>query len=143
MKYKTTQLPLLFIIILVAFNFSCTKDKHAIVGSWRVDKIEQKIEDGEWENLLTNCSVGSIEEYEANGKWTYYPAPGAPCGTGPSPEYGTYKLTASGTKLVFIYDDSVGEYIRTIESITETTMIRSHTPKTVTSMQFRYTFTKL
>ena len=134
----------IFILGFVALLPSCKKEEQLIVGTWRIDKIEARYGGtGEWENEPGNCSVGAVEEYEKSGKYTYYPAPGNPCpGSSGMPSFGTYRFTASGTKLMFTYDDSWGEYDKSVESITKNTMILSHNTGLATGKEFRYTFSK-
>lgn len=147
---KTTKQKLIGIIFygflilgFMQFLSSCKKEERMIVGTWRVNKIEKKTGNGVWEDDASDCNIGSVEEYDKSGTWTYYPAPGSPCsGSTGMPSYGSYRFTASNTKLMFTYDDTYGEYDKSVESITKTTMVLSHNAGTTDNLQFRYTFSK-
>lgn len=134
----------IFILGFVTLLSSCKKEENWIRGTWRVDKIEKRFGGvGEWENDPTNCRIGSVEEYEKSGKWTLYAAPGAPCpGSSGLPYFGTYRFAASGTKLLYTYDDSIGEYASSVESLTKNTMILFYDTGLTDHREYRYTYSK-
>ncbi len=141
MKKTIQTLFLTFSMALLVTSCKKEKDESPIVGSWQITKIETRITGQNWQNLGQPCRHDDVEEYQSNGKWTYYDGANQ-CEPGSGILRGTWKLAANDTKVVFTYEGASGEYDKNVESLTESSMVLLHNAGDLNNTQYRYTFTK-
>lgn len=122
---------------------SCSKEEHAIVGSWKVIAYETRSNTSpNWEASSETCRLDDTEQYDADGRWTRYDGTNQ-CSAGTGILKGTYTIQANNTKIIYQYDDFEGEYESTIESLTNDEFVISWSAGTTDNLQFRATFKRI
>jgi len=136
------QSKIIILIAVIAF-FSCSKDEETkpIVGTWQKNKVEKKINSGNWSVVSLPCQQDDTEEYSANGTWVLYDGANQ-CSPGSGITNGTWRLSASDTKVVYTYSGIPGEYESTVESITDSQMILIQSVGDINNTQIRYSYAK-
>ena len=140
---KNQKLILASIICSVLiFLAGCKKEEvNLIVGTWHIVKLEERTDTNPWQEITSHCRLDNTEVFEENGNWTLYDGPNQ-CSPGPDLLTGTWELRASDTRVIFTYDDALGEYESTIETLSEDVLVLSHGSGSLDNTQFRTTFNK-
>lgn len=136
----------IFFLLVISLLISCSdsqEDLPIIVGSWEVIKEEVKYPDSEWETSDQECRFDNTEEFEEDGTHILYDGT-FDCGeSGTGIEYGSWRLAADDTQVIFTYDGYAGEYPKTIEELNPDQMILSYDTGLVSGMQVRTTYSKV
>lgn len=136
------------LLLTAVFLFSCSDDSDEkdtsgnskITGVWKKTKEESRQGNAAWEDVTEDCDLDDTEEYEAGGDWALYPGT-VTCGSA-NVITGSWVLKANGTKVVFSYDAFEGEFESTVEELTDTKMVLTHSAGDVDDTQYRDTYTK-
>jgi hypothetical protein len=141
----------LFLILSLTMSLllsSCSKDeesnsetKNFLLGSWKKNKVEKRINSNPWEDITVNCNLDDVEEYESNSDWALFP--GTNTCNSESIVTGNWSLGASDTKIIYTYDAFSGEYESSIESISASSLVLTQNTGDLNNTQFRFTYTKL
>lgn len=138
-KYATILTIICISLILIT---SCKKEGIDLIeGTWHRTKLESRIGSGAWQDETLQCQLDNIEIYEKGGVWKAYDGTNQ-CSPGNGITTGTWKLTASDTKVIYTYDDYAGEYESTVEELTENSLILTHSSGGISSTQFKTSFTR-
>lgn len=111
-----------------------------LIGSWVRTGIEQNTGNG-WVDITEDCNLDDVEEFSPDGLYVFYP--GTNTCWGSLVEYGTWRLAAGDTKIVFTYDEADGEYESTIVTITENYLEITHSTGDINNTQIRKKYSKL
>lgn len=141
MRYNLINI--FFILFLVSCSDSTEEDLPVIVGSWEVVNEEIKYPDSSWETSSEDCRFDNIEEFKPDGTHILYDGT-YECGeSGTAIAYGTWRLAANNSQVVFTYDGYAGEYPKTIEELDENTLILSWDTGATSGLQLRQTLLKI
>jgi hypothetical protein len=140
---KNLSLVFLATVFLAGVLLSgCKKDdKSLIEGTWFRVKLEERTGNNQWQVNSQSCKLDDVEVYEKGGGWTFYAGPNQ-CSPGTGVIAGTWELRASDTKVVFTYDNAVGEYESTVEVLTEESLVLTNSAGDLSNTQYRSTYTK-
>jgi hypothetical protein len=144
MRMKKVLVGVLALMTLTACSSkgsSTPEESGPIVGTWKVTAFEERIGETDWApNTADPCVLDNTEEYEGDGSWTLYDGNNR-CGTA-GIRHGTWRLTASNTKVVYTYEGIRGEYESTVESLTETELVLTRATGEVNGRQTRHSYRK-
>jgi hypothetical protein len=141
---KKNQYQTLLVVICLSTVLlpGCKKDEADLIeGTWHQVKIEQRTNANPWQDNALTCNLDDTETFEKDGKWTLYDGLNQ-CQPGTGIRTGTWRLTASDTKVIFTYTGVSGEYESTVETLTENNLVLSHSSGDQNNTQFRNTYTK-
>lgn len=119
---------------------SASEVAQKLTGSWMRTSIEENNGNG-WEDITQDCDLDDVEEFSPDGVYIIYP--GTDTCHGSMVEYGTWRLGAGDTKIVFTYDGYEGEYESTISTLTESYLEITHSVGDVNDTQIRKKYSKL
>ncbi|MDV6170100.1 lipocalin family protein [Flavobacterium sp. DG1-102-2] len=111
---------------------------NSIVGVWQKTKEETRLGSGTWQAVTEDCDLDDTEEYKSDGSWTFYPGT-VTCGSA-AVLNGTWKLRANDTKVLFTYDGVDGAYESTLEELTDSKLVLTHSAGDVEDTQYRDTY---
>jgi hypothetical protein len=138
------------ILTISILTISCTKDEESIstakknlTGSWLKTNVEKRVGEGSWADITKDCELDDIEEYASNGNWTFFLGTNRCFSSVTSIYTGTWQLRTNDTKIIFTYVDAVGNYEKSIETLTDKLLIITHNSNDLNNSQFRYTFSKV
>ena len=136
----------LFLLLGVLSSASCEKEleepdgpEKLIPGRWLRSKIEYSTDGTTWSLSSNSCQLDDIEEYTSDGKWLFSGGSDI-CSSSTGTPTGTYRLAEEGTKIIFIYSHTPGEYEKNIELLDQNTMILNHNIRDINNTQARTTY---
>jgi hypothetical protein len=124
---------------------SCANEPD-LVGTWELTREQNRVAGAEWSDSDVPCVLGNKEEFGEDGAWALYDvAPQCDPNSAESQgiSYGQWELKEDGTTLVLTYDFAPGEYLETIESLTETELIRTFAVGDLDGTETRRTFRRV
>lgn len=147
---KTTIYTFCLLFLSISFLSSCSSDDDStsyqsetaskLIGSWKRTSIESNNGNG-WTDITQTCDLDDIEEFSNDGTYIYYPGTNT-CNSS-LVEYGTWRLAASDSRIVFTYDGYDGEYESSNVTINEGYLEITHSVGDTSNTQIKKKYSKV
>ncbi|MEX0811041.1 MAG: lipocalin family protein [Chitinophagales bacterium] len=125
MKLLTLFGLVFYLLMASACKKESEPEPHLIVGTWYIIKVEKQSDSQPWTEENRPCRLDDSDEYVDGGELIMYSGDLWCTGATAGIRYGTWRLSSDERTVIYTYDGIDGEYISTVQELTDDTMTLS------------------